>query len=137
VVDAAELEALLERFRGGFLQTPPPISAKKVDNRRAYDLARQSVVVEPVKVTLYELTLLGVDGSDARLRAHCSGGTYMRSIAHDLGQLMGRGAHLQELRRTASAEFEIAQARMLEQLQVLATDDRLVDGSCRPRKCCR
>lgn len=129
-VDAAELEALLERFRCEFLQTPPPVSAKKVDGRRAYDLARQSVAVElePVKVTLYELTLLGVAGADARLRAHCSGGTYMRSLAHDLGELMGCGAHLQELRRTASAEFEISQARTLEQLQALATDDRLVDA---------
>jgi tRNA pseudouridine55 synthase len=62
------------------------------------------------------------------LRAHCSGGTYMRSLAHDLGQLMGCGAHLQELRRTASAEFEIGQARTLEQLQSLAADDRLVDA---------
>jgi tRNA pseudouridine55 synthase len=129
-VDAAELEALLERFRGEFLQTPPPVSAKKVGGKRAYDLARKSVVVElePVKVSLYELTLVGVDGAEARLRAHCSGGTYMRSLAHDLGQLMGCGAHLQELRRTASAEFEIGQARTLEQLQSLAADDRLVDA---------
>jgi tRNA pseudouridine55 synthase len=129
-VDAEELEALLERFRGNFLQTPPPVSAKKIDGKRAYDLARQAVAVElePVKVSLYELTLLGVEGSDARLRAHCSGGTYMRSLAHDLGQLMGCGAHLQELRRTASAEFEIDQARTLEQLASLAADDRLMDA---------
>jgi tRNA pseudouridine55 synthase len=129
-VHAGELEALLERFRGEFLQTPPPVSAKKVDGKRAYDLARKSVTVEldPVKVWMYELTLVGVEGADARLRAHCSGGTYMRSLAHDLGQLMGCGAHLQELRRTASAEFEIDQARTLEQLQSLANDDRLVDA---------
>ena len=62
------------------------------------------------------------------MRAHCSGGTYMRSIAHDLGQLMGCGAHLAELRRLASAEFEIAEARTLEQLQSLAADERLVDA---------
>ena len=106
------------------------MSAKKIDGKRAYDLARQAVAVElePVKVSLYELTLLGVEGSDARLRAHCSGGTYMRSLAHDLGQLMGCGAHLQELRRTASAEFEIDQARTLEQLASLAADDRLMDA---------
>ncbi|HUD99618.1 MAG TPA: tRNA pseudouridine(55) synthase TruB [Bryobacteraceae bacterium] len=128
-LDAAKLEALLERFRGEFLQTPPPVSAKKVDGKRAYELARKSVLVElePVKVTLYELKLVSVEGARARLRAHCSGGTYMRSLAHDLGQLMGCGAHLEELRRTASAEFEIGQARTLEQLQSLAADDRLVD----------
>jgi len=130
LVDAAELESLLERFRGEILQTPPPVSAKKVGGKRAYDLARQSVAVElePVKVSIYELTLVSVEGALARLRAHCSGGTYMRSIAHDLGQLMGCGAHLEELRRTASAEFEIAEARTLEQLQSLAADDRLADA---------
>jgi tRNA pseudouridine55 synthase len=129
-VDATELEALLERFRGEIWQAPPPVSAKKVGGKRAYDLARQAVAVElePVKVSVYEFTLLGVEGAVARLRAHCSGGTYMRSLAHDLGQLMGCGAHLEDLRRTASAEFDIADARTLEQLQSLAADDRLVDA---------
>ena len=129
-VDAATLEPLLERFRGPISQVPPSVSAKKVAGKRAYDLARQSVAVElePVEVTIYELVVLGIDGPDVRLRAHCSGGTYMRSIAHDLGQLMGCGAHLQELRRTASAEFELDQARTLEQLQSLANDERLIDA---------
>jgi len=101
-----------------------------VDGKRAYELARQAVAVElePVKVCLYELAIESVDGPDARLRAHCSGGTYMRSLAHDLGQLMGCGAHLLELRRTASAEFEIGQARTVSQLESLAADGRLVDA---------
>ena len=130
MVDPAQLEALLERFRGEILQTPPPVSAKKIDGKRAYELARQSVAValEPARVSVYELTLLGVEGPVARLRAHCSGGTYMRSLAHDLGQLMGCGAHLDSLRRLTSAEFEIGDARTLEQLQSLANDDRLVDA---------
>lgn len=130
VVDAAELEALLERFRGEIMQTPPPVSAKKVEGKRAYDLARQAVAVElePVKISIYDLTLMAVEGPVARLRAHCSGGTYMRSLAHDLGQAMGCGAHLESLRRMASAEFEIADARTLEQLQSLAANERLVDA---------
>jgi tRNA pseudouridine55 synthase len=129
-LDRAELEALLEQFRGKIRQTPPPVSAKKVDGRRAYDLARQSIAVElePVEIAIYELTLESVEGAIARLRVHCSGGTYMRSLAHDLGRLMGCGAHLQDLRRTASAEFAIGEARTLEQLQSLAADDRLVDA---------
>ena len=129
-VDAVELEALMERFRGEIMQTPPLVSAKKIGGKRAYDLARQSVAVElePVKVSIYEFTLLHVEGAVARVRAHCSGGTYMRSLAHDLGQLMGCGAHLEELRRVASAEFEIAGARTLEQLQSLSNDGRLVDA---------
>jgi tRNA pseudouridine55 synthase len=129
-VNAAELEALLEQFRGEIMQTPPQVSAKKVDGKRAYELARRSVelALAPVRVSIYELTLLGVDGAVARLRAHCSGGTYLRSLAHDLGRLMGCGAHLEDLRRTASAEFEIGEARTLEQLQSLAADDRLLDA---------
>ncbi|HJT88187.1 MAG TPA: tRNA pseudouridine(55) synthase TruB [Bryobacteraceae bacterium] len=129
-LDAAELEPLLEQFRGEILQTPPPVSAKKVDGRRAYELARKAVAVElePVRVQIFELELLGIEGADARLRAHCSGGTYMRSIAHDLGKALGCGAHLHQLRRLASGEFEIAQARTMAQLESLAADDRLLDA---------
>lgn len=129
-LDAAELDRLLERFRGEFLQAPPPVSAKKVAGKRAYDLVRQKVEVrlDPVKVHFYELTIDGVEGDRARLRAHCSGGAYLRSIAHDLGQALGCGAHLEELRRTASSEFGIAQARTIEQLASLAAGDRLLDA---------
>src|SRR5690242_1282739 len=83
-IDEATLEPMLERFRGEFLQTPPPVSAKKVAGKRAYELARKSIAVElePVKVHVYELIVLSVEGPLVRLRAHCSGGTYMRSIAH-------------------------------------------------------
>jgi tRNA pseudouridine55 synthase len=125
-----ELESRLDPFRGEFLQTPPPVSAKKVDGKRAYELARQSIAVElePVQVHVYELELLGVDGPLARMRVHCSGGTYMRSIAHDLGKALGCGAHLQELRRTLSGEFEIEMARTIPQLQQLIADDRLMDA---------
>jgi len=129
-LDAAELEKLLARFRGEFLQVPPPVSAKKVAGKRAYELARQNVEVrlEPVRVQVYELTIEGVEGDQARLRAHCSGGTYLRSIAHELGQALGCGAHLEELRRTASSEFGIAQARTIEQLEALAAGERLLDA---------
>src|SRR5579871_441051 len=86
-LDAADLERHLEKFRGEFLQVPPPVSAKKVGGRRAYELARSSVEVqlEPVRVHVYELTLLDITGPDVALRVHCSGGTYLRSIAHELG----------------------------------------------------
>jgi tRNA pseudouridine55 synthase len=126
----ADLEAALEAFRGAILQTPPPFSAKKVDGRRAYELARKSqpVKLEPVEVRIYELSLLDFDGSEAKLRTHCSGGTYMRSIAHGVGQALGCGAHLSALRRTASGEFDISQARTIDQLAGLAEEERLVDA---------
>jgi tRNA pseudouridine55 synthase len=125
-----EIERLLERFRGEFLQTPPPVSAKKIAGRKAYELARAAVTVqlEPVSVHVYELTLLEMTGAEVRLRALCSGGTYLRSIAHDLGEAMGCGAHLKDLRRLASAEFDIAHARTLPQLATLAEEERLVDA---------
>ena len=131
-----ELERELDRFRGEFPQTPPPVSAKKIEGRRAYELARKSVAVElePVAVNVYDLTLIELNGPTARMRVHCSGGTYMRSIAHDLGQALGCGAHLHELRRLASGEFEIAQARTLEQLEALVAEDRLVDAVVPPAK---
>jgi tRNA pseudouridine55 synthase len=129
-VDRDRLDLLLDRFRGEFLQTPPQVSAKKVAGKRAYELARSAVAVElaPVKVEVYELTILDVEGPEARLRVHCSGGTYLRSIAHDVGQLLGAGAHLRELRRLASGEFEIANARTIAQLEALAADERLLDA---------
>ncbi len=129
-LDRDELERALVRFRGQFEQSPPPVSAKKVDGRRAYELARKSVAVElePVPVHVYELVVLDVNGADARIRAHCSAGTYMRSIAHDLGQVLGYGAHLHDLRRLASGEFEIEQARTIAQLESLAAEERLVDA---------
>ncbi len=130
IVDPRELDSALEKFRGEFAQMPPPVSAKKVEGRRAYELARKSVAVElePVNVHVFELALLEVNGADVRLRAHCSGGTYMRSIAHDLGQALGCGAHLYELRRLSSGEFEIDQARSPAQLESLAAGGRLLDA---------
>jgi tRNA pseudouridine55 synthase len=77
---------------------------------------------------VYEIAVLEAAGAEARIRVHCSGGTYMRSIAHELGQALGCGAHLAELRRHASGEFTLAQARTVEQLESLAADERLGDA---------
>jgi tRNA pseudouridine55 synthase len=129
-IDAAELESRMAQFRGELMQVPPPVSAKKVDGVRAYKLARKHVEFElkPVPVTVYELSLLEVTDSLARVRAHCSGGTYLRSIAHEIGQAMGCGAHLQELRRTDSGDFKLEQARTIAQLETLASEGRLADA---------
>jgi tRNA pseudouridine55 synthase len=129
-LDAKTIEPYLQQFRGKLLQTPPPVSAKKVAGRPAYELARKNIAVElaPVEVQVYELTLLGIEGSDIRLRAHCSAGTYLRAIAHELGQAIGCGAHLFQLRRVESGEFTLEGARSLEKLQELATDGRLSEA---------
>ena len=129
-IDQDGLERLLDRFRGEILQAPPPVSAKKVEGVRAYALARRQAPVElaPVPVEVYELTLLEASGCQARIRAHVSGGTYLRSIAHDLGQALGCGAHLRDLRRIASGEFTLDQAHTIPQLQQLVAENRLTEA---------
>jgi tRNA pseudouridine55 synthase len=121
------IEPLLARFRGTFAQTPPPVSAKKVNGQPAYKLARKKIAVElaPVEVTVFELALLGCEGTDIHVRVHCSSGTYLRAIAHELGQAAGVGAHLCALRRTRAGDFSIDNARTLDQLQELSTAGRL------------
>lgn len=122
--------AVLDRFKGVFLQTPPPVSAKKIDGRKAYELARRNIEVklEPVEVTVQSLELLALDGCDARVRVHCSAGTYLRSIAHDAGQALGCGAHLAGLRRIQSGSFDLSSARTIDELQALAADSRLEEA---------
>jgi tRNA pseudouridine55 synthase len=128
--DRQALESLFDRFRGELQQVPPPVSAKKVAGRPAYELARkgQPLELEPVTVTVYELQLLAVEGCEARVLLHCSAGTYVRSIAHDAGQALGCGAFLKSLRRTASGDFNIERARTLEELAVLASEGRLQEA---------
>ena len=125
-----QLESLLDRFRGEIQQVPPPVSAKKVAGRPAYELARkgQPMELEPVAVNVYELQLLSVDGCEASVRLHCWAGTYVRSIAHDAGQALGCGAFLKSLRRTASGDFNIERARTLEELAALAGEGRLQEA---------
>ncbi len=106
------------------------MSAKKVAGRPAYELARKNIAVElaPVEVQVYELTVLGVEGTDVRVRAFCSAGTYLRAIAHELGRDVGCGAHLYQLRRTEAGDFSLAQAHTLEQLQELSAAGRLSEA---------
>ena len=110
-----QLELALAKFRGTTLQMPPQYSAKKVRGIVAYKAARMGVEVEiqPVAVTVHEITVLRFDGERVELRIRCSAGTYIRSIAHDLGVALGCGAHLDSLRRLASGEFTIERAKPL------------------------
>ena len=129
-LDRQALETLFDRFRGEIQQVPPPVSAKKVAGRPAYELARkgQPVELEPVTIEVYDLQLLGVEGCEATVLLHCSAGTYVRSIAHDAGQALGCGAFLKSLRRTASGDFNIERARTLEELAALAHERRLQEA---------
>ncbi len=118
------LQKLGARFLGTIEQVPPPFSAKKIHGVPAYKLARKQkeVVLKPVQVEIKEFDILAVEGDRARFRARVASGTYMRSVAHEMGQLQGSGAHLESLRRTAVAEFDITQAHTLEQIEAHLTD---------------
>ena len=128
-VSAPQLEEWLERFRGAQQQMPPPISAKKINGVPAYKLARKKLpfTLKAVEVIIDELELLHCDGACAQLRIVCSPGTYIRSIAHDLGQLAGCGAHLVELRRLESCGFGLGDVRTMEALIGLAAEQRLAE----------
>lgn len=119
----AELQAVVEGFRGAIQQMPPPFSAKKVQGVPAYKLARQQkeVKLQPVTVRVMELEVSPPNGGGvAAFRAHVSSGTYVRSLAHDIGAKLGVGAHLASLRRTRHAEFGIEEAVSLEKLEASA-----------------
>jgi tRNA pseudouridine55 synthase len=108
----SDIEAAVERFRGAYLQLPPPFSAKKVDGDRAYDLARrnETVPLQPSPVTAHALDVLEWEGSRLRIRLVCSAGFYVRSLAQGIGEQLGTGAHLTSLVRTRSGDFSLQQA---------------------------
>ncbi len=122
VIIREELEKHAERFRGVIEQLPPPFSAKKINGVPAYKLARKQkdVKLNPVQVEIKELDILGIERDCADFRARVGSGTYMRSVAHDLGKSLGCGAHLQRLRRTVVGEFAIEDAHTLEDVSSVA-----------------
>jgi len=115
------IDAALKTFRGAFVQQPPPYSAKKIGGRRSYDIARSGhsageapPLPAPVTVNVHRLEITGIDGDDVTLDVECSAGFYVRSLAHDLGRLIGVGAHLAVLRRTLSAGLTLDDSMPLE-----------------------
>jgi tRNA pseudouridine55 synthase len=111
-VTLESLEAALDHFRGVIEQTPPPYSAVKQSGQPSYQRARRGEQVElPARrVTVFELDLLAWQLPEARISVHCSSGTYIRAIAHDLGRLLGCGGYLAALRRTQIGDFRVDDA---------------------------
>ncbi|MBN2574887.1 MAG: tRNA pseudouridine(55) synthase TruB [Deltaproteobacteria bacterium] len=124
---AETIESALVHFRGEIAQVPPMFSALKRGGRPLYAYARAGQVVDrPArKVSIHELSLVEFSAPErARLRVHCSKGTYIRQLAADLGRHLGVGAHLLELRRTASGPFEVGKSVTLEELRARVADGR-------------
>jgi tRNA pseudouridine55 synthase len=124
----SELEAVLPRFRGPLQQIPPMYSALKRDGKPLYELARQGIEIERQAraITIHELLLLDFSVDRCRLHVTCSKGTYIRTLAEDIGAALGCGAHLTALRRTAVGTLKIADAVTLAALQALAEDQRSI-----------
>jgi tRNA pseudouridine55 synthase len=114
-----QVRTVAAQFCGVIKQVPPPFSAKKIHGVPAYRLARKhhEVELEPVTVEIKEFEILDMEEDQARFRGRVASGTYMRSVAHEMGQRLGMGAHLAGLRRTALAEFSLADARTLDQVE--------------------
>jgi tRNA pseudouridine55 synthase len=126
--DAVKRE--LAGFQGKTMQTPPPVSAKKVQGVPAYKLARKGVPVElePVEIEIKSLEILKLEGERVEISITSSSGTYVRSIAHELGKRLGCGAVLSRLRRTRIGGFTLAQAKSLEELNALGEQGRLSEA---------
>lgn len=118
-----DIERALERFRGEIEQVPPMYSAIKHQGEALYKLARAGVEIErePRQVTIHEIKLLGLENDLLTLEIACSKGTYVRSLAHDLGEALGCGAHVVQLRRTGIGRVGIENAVPLERLQALGS----------------
>ena len=146
-ISVEEIEKVLPEFRGEIMQTPPMFSAKKVEGKKLYELARKGIEIErkAVAVKIYGLKLSEpsalADGlnpteiqvnedsklkiQDSRLTVSCSAGTYIRTLAEDIGKKLGVGAHLAELRRIAAGKFKIEKAVTLEKLEKIVVENNL------------
>lgn len=144
-----ELETVLANFRGEIEQTPPMYSAKKIGGKKLYELARKGVEVErkAVQVSIYELAIIQPQRTQrhteesefqnqthrspftghhySTLRVSCSAGTYIRTLAEDIGKRLGTGAHLAELRRTRAGKFDLSKAVTMERLENIVSGNNL------------
>lgn len=120
--DKGEIKQVLQKFTGKIEQIPPAFSAVKVNGRRAYQLARAGKEVDIPKrtITIYALELLGYDYPVLKLRAHVSSGTYIRSLAADIGKELKTGAYCQNLRRIKIADYDVKNAKVLADFGILS-----------------
>jgi tRNA pseudouridine55 synthase len=138
-----EIKAALKDFRGEIEQTPPMYSAKKIEGKKLYELARKGIEVErkPVKVSIHELEIIPSQSKqtdtsdkiedrrpkteDRAFRVVCSAGTYIRVLAEDIGRKLCIGAHLAALRRTRAGKFDLSKAVTLEKLEEVVSENKL------------
>jgi tRNA pseudouridine55 synthase len=127
-----QIRAAASRFHGEMQQMPPDYSAKKIAGTPAYKLAREGKPVElkAVRILIRSFEILALDGAEASFSMSISAGGYVRSVAHELGQDLGCGAHLSTLRRTQAGVFTLADAHSLDELQALAGNLEALESRC-------
>ncbi|MGA8090584.1 MAG: tRNA pseudouridine(55) synthase TruB [Terracidiphilus sp.] len=127
-----QIRTAASRFHGDMEQMPPPFSAKKIAGTPAYKLARAGKPVElkPAKISIRSFAITALDGDEASFAMSISAGGYVRSVAHELGQDLGCGAHLSSLRRTQAGVFTLVNAHLLEELEPLAGDVAALEMLC-------
>ncbi len=120
------------KYSGEIDQMPPSFSAKKIEGKPAYKLARAGKPVElkPARVTVYSFAIDALEGAEALFTMDISAGGYVRSVAHEMGQVLGCGAHLSRLRRTVAGPFTLGDAHSLEELQALAGNLEALESVC-------
>ena len=126
------VRAAAERFRGETEQMPPPFSAKKIEGKPAYKLAREGKPVElkPAKVRVDSFKIVAMEGAEASFTIDISAGGYVRAVAHELGRELGCGAHLSRLRRIRAGAFTLDDAHTLEELEALAGNAEALEAAC-------
>ena len=127
-----QIRTAASRFQGDMEQMPPPFSAKKIAGTPAYKLARAGKPVElkPAKIVIRSFAITALEGEEASFAMSISAGGYVRSVAHELGQDLGCGAHLSSLRRTQAGAFTLANAHKLEELEPLTGDVAALELHC-------
>lgn len=132
VLTLDQVRAAASRFHGEMEQMPPPFSAKKIAGTPAYKLAREGKPVElkPAKVHIASFEITALEGAEASFTISISAGGYVRSVAHELGQDLGCGAHLSSLRRTQAGAFTLGEAHTLEELEALAGNLEALEELC-------
>lgn len=132
VLSLAEVREVATRFLGETEQMPPPYSAKKIAGTPAYKLAREGKPVElkTAKVRIHSLEITTLEGQEAAFAMSISAGGYVRSVAHEMGQLLGCGAHLSSLRRTQAGVFKLDEAHLLAEVEAVAGNLEAIEDFC-------
>lgn len=112
------IERVLKNFLGKIKQIPPPFSAKKIGGKKAYELARKGIFpkLKEIELEIYEIELVKYEWPILEIRIRCSSGTYVRTLAHEIGQKLGTGGYVEELRRTKIGEFSVEKAKKLSEI---------------------